>query len=103
MHEGNRFNYCSTVKLRDVCSFSLFRNHSVNSSELRSLATIMAQWIVAKWIDENSCTVISSKDVTDKEYCTDKEITVVTRSKGQVELYQAKALFVSGKFKELQL
>ena len=24
----------------------------------------MAQWIVAKWVDENSCTVISSKDVT---------------------------------------
>ena len=59
----------------------------------------MAQWIVAKWVDENSCTVISSKDVTDKDFCTDKEITVVIRSKGQVELYQAKALFISGKLK----
>ena len=62
----------------------------------------MAQWIVAKWVDENSCTVISSKDVTDKDFCTDKEITVVIRSKGQVELYQAKALFISGKL-ELNL
>ena len=60
----------------------------------------MAQWIVAKWSDENSCTVISSKDVTDKNYCTNEEITVVTRRNGKVELFKAKALFISGKFKE---
>ena len=63
----------------------------------------MAQWIVAKWSDENSCTVISSKDVTEKDYCMNKEITVVARSNGKVELYKAKALFISGKFKELLL
>ena len=47
--------------------------------------------------------MISSKDVTGKEFCTDIEITIITRSKGQVELYQAKALFISGKLKEPKL